>query len=122
MRVTLYGIPNCDQVKKARSWLSARGPEFEFHDFKKAGVGPELIQFWLQHVDSAALINRRGTTWRNLSAQEQTQVVDEQSAIACMVANPSVIKRPVLVVQTGPHIEIIVGFSEENYQRLFSSV
>jgi len=122
MSLTLYGIPNCDQVKKARSWIGGCGLEFEFHDFRKAGVSPELIQSWLKYVDSAVLINRKGTTWRKLSAQEQSKVIDDQSAIACMVENPSVIKRPVLVIQTGQNAEIIVGFSEENYRRLLRPV
>lgn len=120
MKVTLYGIPNCDQVKKARSWLSAHAVEFDFHDFKKAGVTAELICSWLAHLESSSLINRKGTTWRNLPVLEQALVVDDDSAIQCMVKSPSVIKRPVLVVQNPTQTEIIAGFSEENYRRMFN--
>ena len=120
MIVTLYGIPNCDQVKKARTWLSEHQIDVHFHDFKKAGISAELIQPWLKQTDWQILINRKGTTWRNLPEQEQTRVQDAQSAIACMEQHPSVIKRPVLVVQHKQRTEILVGFSEENYQRLVS--
>jgi len=122
MKVTLYGIPNCDQVKKARDWLAGHQIEVQFHDFKKAGVTPELIQSWLVQISSSSLINRKGTTWRTLPQAEQAAVVDDSSAIDCMVAHPSVIKRPVLVVQADADAAttISAGFSEENYQRLFS--
>lgn len=120
MKVTLYGIPNCDQIKKARSWLSAHAVEFDFHDFKKAGVTAELICSWLAHLEYSSLINRKGTTWRNLPVLEQALVVDDDSAIQCMVKSPSVIKRPVLVVQNPTQTEIIAGFSEENYRRMFN--
>jgi len=119
MKVTLYGIPNCDQVKKARNWLSEQAIEFHFHDFRKSGVTPELVRSWLEHLDRNTLVNRKGTTWRTLSAQEQAQVVYDDSAIACMIKSPSVIKRPVVVLQNATQTEIIAGFSEENYRRLF---
>jgi arsenate reductase len=119
--LTLYGIPNCDQVKKARTWLTAHQLDVHFHDFKKAGITPEIIQTWLTLVDWQILINRKGTTWRNLSEVERAQVQDERSAIDCMMRNSSVIKRPVLVVQNlqdKKHTDILVGFSEQHYQRL----
>lgn len=119
MKVTLYGIPNCDQVKKARSWLSEQAIEFHFHDFKKSGVTAEMVQLWLVHLERSSLINRKGTTWRNLPETEQALVVDDDSAIHCMVKSPSVIKRPVLVLQNGKQTEISAGFSEENYRRMF---
>ena len=118
MDVTLYGIPNCDQVKKARNWLNEQGIGVHFHDFKKDGVTPELLGTWLLHLDRNSLINRKGTTWRKLSVQEQSQVIDNASAISCMVQSPSIIKRPVLVLQNRGQTEIIAGFSEENYRRL----
>ena len=120
MKVTLYGIPNCDQVKKARVWLSEHHIDVHFHDFKKAGVTPELISSWLPHISTSTLINRKGTTWRKLPEHEQTLIVDDQSAIGCMVSHPSVIKRPVLVMQNNKQTDIVAGFSDENYQRLFS--
>jgi arsenate reductase len=120
MIVTLYGIPNCDQVKKARTWLSEHQIDVHFHDFKKAGVSAELIQPWLKQTDWQILINRKGTTWRNLTEQEQANVLDAPSAIDCMMRHPSVIKRPVLVIKDKQHTKILVGFSEEAYQRLTS--
>lgn len=113
----IYGIPNCDQVKKARAWLDAHHIAIDFHDFKKIEVTPALIHPWLTQLDWQTLLNRRGTTWRQLSQAEQSAVVDIDSAVRCMVNSPSVIKRPVLVTPT----EILVGFSEENYRRLFHS-
>lgn len=117
MTVHLYGIPNCDQVKKARTWLNAHRIPVEFHDFKRFEVTPDLIHGWLTQLDWQILLNRRGTTWRQLPEAEQLAVVDADSAVRCMVSSPSMIKRPVLVSPT----EVLVGFSEENYQRLFCS-
>lgn len=116
--VTMYGIPNCDQVKKAKNWLGEHQIDVHFHDFKKAGVTPELIQTWLKQVGWEVLINRKGTTWRNLPQQEQAEIDDERSAIQCMVQHPSVIKRPVLVVHHKHSTEILVGFSEAAYTQL----
>jgi len=119
MTITLYGIPNCDQVKKARAWLSQHQITIDFYDFKKNEVTPALITTWLKHLDWQTLLNRRGTTWRKLPEAEQLAVIDAASAIRCMVNSPSTIKRPILVFQTEQHVEVIVGFSEENYQRIF---
>lgn len=116
----LYGIPNCDQVKKARAWLAEHNITVLFHDFKKNGITPAIINSWLKQVDWQILLNRRGTTWRQLSDSEQSAIIDQASAVNCMINSPSIIKRPVLVVQTDKGCEVIVGFSEENYQRVFS--
>ncbi|PRC91325.1 ArsC family reductase [Solimicrobium silvestre] len=121
MNVTLYGIPNCDQVKKARTWLSEHQVTVDFHDFKKAGVTPALISPWLKQLDWQILLNRRGTTWRKLPEAEQQAVIDADSAVQCMVNSPSVIKRPVLVIQTDMQVEIMVGFSEAEYRRWFTT-
>jgi len=121
MTITLYGIPNCDQVKKARSWLSHHQVTVDFYDVKKKEVTPALISTWLNQLDWQTLINRRGTTWRKLPETEQLAVIDAASAIRCMVSSPSTIKRPVLVIETEQRVEVIVGFSEENYQRIFSA-
>ncbi len=91
----VYGIPNCDTVKKARSWLLAQRVAHSFHDFKKAGVPDDLAQ-WAQALGWEALLNRRGTTWRALGPEAQSAVVDTASAVALMRAQPSVIKRPVV--------------------------
>lgn len=94
---TLYGIPNCDTVKKARAWLAGRGVEHAFHDFKKQGVPVALLDGWIERLGWEALVNRRGTTWRKLDATRQAAVVDAPSARALMLEQPSVIRRPVLV-------------------------
>jgi arsenate reductase (glutaredoxin) len=93
--ITLYGIPNCDTVKRARAWLTVQGVVHRFHDFKKAGVPAELPQ-WVAALGWEALLNRRGTTWRTVSPEAQAQVVDAASATDLMQAQPSVIKRPVV--------------------------
>jgi arsenate reductase len=111
----LYGIPNCDTVKKARSWLADKGIETEFHDFKKAGVTPELIKGWLADVPWDVLLNRKGTTWRGLPEPRKAAITDSRSAMALMLELPSVIKRPVLV--NGK--KTTVGFSDALYQDIF---
>lgn len=94
---TLYGIPNCDTVKKARAWLAEHGVEHAFHDYKKQGVPTALLDGWLAALGWEALLNRRGTTWRKLDPARQAEVVDAASARALMLEQPSVIRRPVLV-------------------------
>jgi arsenate reductase (glutaredoxin) len=96
--ITVYGIPNCDSVKKARTWMDAHGQAYTFHDFKKQGVPPEALDFWLTQVGWEVLVNKKGTTWRKLDAPTQVKVTDAASARALMLAQPSVIKRPVVVV------------------------
>ena len=113
--VTLYGIPNCDTVKKARDWLTANGVAHAFHDFKKQGVPLPKIDQWIAATGWEKLLNRRGPTWRKLDDATQTSVVDAASAVAVMVANSSVIKRPVVQWLGG---QITVGFDGEAWQRL----
>jgi arsenate reductase len=117
MQITLYGIPNCDTVRKARAWLTARGIEHRFHDFKKAGVSPGLIAGWLADLPWETLVNRRGTTWRALPQERKDAVVDAESAMALMLESPSVIKRPVLVLPGAAH----AGFSADLYQQIFKA-
>lgn len=117
MTTTLYGIPNCDTVKKARTWLADNGHDFTFHDFKKQGLSRELVEGWLKDLDWETLVNRKGMTWRNLPDERKAQIVDNDSAIALMLENPSVIKRPVLVGQ-GP---ASVGFSAAQYATKFGA-
>jgi len=121
MKVILYGIPNCDTVKKARTWLSEQQIAYDFHDFKKAGITAELIQSWLTQTDWQTLVNRKGTTWRKLTEHEQTSIQDNDTAISCMMQHPSVIKRPVLVIQDQQHTNLLVGYAEENYQSAFKA-
>lgn len=114
--VTLYGIPNCDTVKKARSWLDANGVPYTFHDFKKSGIDSTLVQAWLRDVAWDVLVNRKGTTWRALSDERKAAITNDKSATALMIESPSVIKRPVLVTANKTH----VGFSNDLYQQIFT--
>ena len=106
----LYGIPNCDTVRKARAWLDAAGVDYRFHDFKKAGVPAEALTAWLAAVGWERLLNRQGTTWRKLDAAVQSGVVDAVSAAALLRDQPSLIKRPVVAWTSGA---ITVGFDPE---------
>lgn len=111
----LYGIANCDTVKKARAWLENNGVQFEFHDFKKHGVTHALLQSWLKQVPWEALVNRKGIAWRKLSDEEKARVQDNTSAIALMLEKTSVIKRPVLELNS----TVYLGFDETQYRSLF---
>jgi len=112
--IKLYGIPNCDTIKKAKKWLTENEIEFEFHDYKKHGVPEKELKQWIKQVGWEVLLNKRGTTWRKLDDAVKNAVT-EKSAIQIMLENPSIIKRPVLQnAET-----ITVGFSEKNYSQLF---
>jgi Spx/MgsR family transcriptional regulator len=112
--ITLYGIPNCDTVKKSRQWMAENGHEALFHNFKKQGV-PESIEAWEKKVGWEALLNRKGTTWRKLDADVQARVTDANSALALMREQPSVIKRPVVVWGRG---QVTVGFVPQQWAEL----
>ena len=112
--ITVYGIPNCDTVKKARAWLDGRGLSHQFHDFKKSGVSQAQLQVWAEAVGWDKLLNRQGTTWRKLDPSEQASVLDQHSAVALMVQHPSLIKRPV-VQWPG---QISVGFKVNEWDGL----
>lgn len=113
----LYGIPNCTTVKKARAWLAEHGQDVPFHDFKKQGVDAAWLHDVVRQTGWQALLNTRGTTWRTLTDAEKAAVTDAPSAIACMLAQPSAIKRPVLERDGRYH----VGFAEEQYDALFGA-
>lgn len=113
---TVYGIPNCDTVKKARAWLAERGVEVVFHDYKKQGVPEAALRGWVKALGWEALLNRKGTTWRKLDPARQAAVTDAASAIALMLEQPSVIRRPVLV--RGEALR--VGFEADDWARLFA--
>ncbi len=117
MTTTLYGIPNCDTVKKARTWLAGQRQDFVFHDFKKQGLTRELAAAWLRQIPRDVLINKKGTTWRALPDERKAAVTDDDAAIALMLENPSVIKRPVLARDD----QFAVGFSDAQYQQLFNT-
>lgn len=113
--MTLYGIPNCDTVKKARAWLSAHQITVAFHDFKKQGVDATWLHEVATQMGWETLINRRGTTWRQLDDAAKSAVIDQPTAIKLMLAQPSLIKRPVLQANGRYHL----GFTEQQYQAIF---
>lgn len=117
MAVVMHGISNCDTVKKARTWLDEHGVAYEFHDFKKAGVTEAVLRGWLKRVPLDILLNRKGTAWRKLPQAEQAAAAGETGAVALMAAQPSTIKRPVLVSGS----QVTVGFKPEIYRTLFSA-
>lgn len=108
----LYGIANCDTVKRARAWLDGRAAAYAFHDFKKSGVPADRLDAWLAAAGWETLLNRRGTTWRRLTDAQRDAVVDAATARALMLAVPSVIKRPVVEWDDG---RIGVGFDETRW-------
>lgn len=108
--ITLYGIPNCDTVKKARAWLAGQDAACTFHDFRKQGVPPEALDEWIAALGWEPLLNRRGTTWRKLDPARQAAAQDAAGARALMLAEPSIIKRPVVRWAGGA---ITVGFDAD---------
>ncbi len=117
--ITLYGIPNCDTVKKARVWLAEQGIDFIFHDFKKNGLDRATVENWLHYLSLDVLINRKGTTWRALSDQQKASASDPQAAIELMLVTPSLIKRPVLQIAQSSAQKLSVGFSAAQFQSTF---
>ena len=108
MTIHLYGIPNCDTVKKARRWLDAQGIGYTFHDYKKEGADPAKLAAWIEAEGVDTVLNRRGTTWRKLPDAEK-EGVDAEKAVRLLEANPSMIKRPVVEHAGG----LLVGFKED---------
>ncbi len=111
---TLYGIPNCDTVKKARAWLAEHGIDYRFHDFKKQGVPETQLNEWLGAVGWESLVNRKGTAWRGLDDAIRTTAVDQRTAKALLMQHASVIKRPVVEWADGT---ITVGFDTADWQQ-----
>ena len=109
--VTIYGIKNCDTMKKARAWLDARGVPYAFHDYKAQGIDRARLDAWVAAVGWETLLNRAGTTFRKLPEAERTGI-DERKALALMLDQPSMIKRPVLDLDG----RILVGFKPEIYE------
>ncbi len=114
---TLYGIPNCDTVRKARKWLEAAGIDYQFHDFKKQGITEDALREWIDHAGLDTVLNRRGTTWRKLPESDR-EGIDESRAITLLMEHTSMIKRPVLQMDDG---SIHIGFKPEMYSELFSA-
>ena len=111
----VYGIPNCNTVKKALDWLKNHEIAYEFHDYKKKGISQEKLEAWLMQVSYEKLINRAGTTYKNLSDEEKNAITDNKSAIELMLNKTSVIKRP--IVESDKILS--VGFKEEDYLAVF---
>ncbi|MFN3848686.1 MAG: Spx/MgsR family RNA polymerase-binding regulatory protein [Spirosomataceae bacterium] len=112
----VYGIPNCDTVKKTQTWLKENQVGFEFHNYKKDGITTEKLENWLNQVSIDELINKKGSTWKALSEEEKASVVDAQSAIAVILKNESVIKRP-LIEENGKVVAL--GFDAKKYEEIF---
>ena len=112
--VTIYGIKACDTMKKARAWLDARGVAYAFHDYKAEGITLELLEGWAHSAGWETLLNRAGTTFRKLPEADRANI-DERKAISLMLAQPSMIKRPVLDSGSA----LIVGFKPEIYAKTF---
>jgi len=112
--ITLYGIKNCDTMKKAMKWLQSNNIDYTFHDYKKAGLDIKTLNSWLKTTDWELLLNRRGTTWRKLG-EDIKENINKSSAKAVMLENTSIIKRPVLDVNGN----IFVGFSDSQYEEIF---
>jgi arsenate reductase (glutaredoxin) len=122
--ITLFGIPNCDTVKKARAWLTAQGLDYQthytFHDFKKQGVPPERLNVWIEAVGWEKLLNRQGTTWRKLDAATQATAIDAESAAKLLILNASLIKRPVVEwTNNASKNDISIGFDENSWIKRF---
>ncbi len=113
MNTTIYGIANCDTVKKARAWFTAHSLEPVWHDFKKQGVPEAALNLWIDAVGWEKLVNRQGTTWRKLPDDEKAAVIDAASARALMLRQSSVIKRPVVEWRSGV---VTVGFSDAAFE------
>ena len=110
--LTLYGIPNCNTMKKARTWLDEHQLEYTFHDYKKAGIDRATLEAWVNQVGWEPLVNRRGTTWRKLP-EEAREGIDQERALQLMQDNPSLIKRPVLDAVG----RFLVGFDADQWQQ-----
>ncbi|MFA0280319.1 ArsC family reductase [Vibrio sp. 10N.222.55.F12] len=115
MTITMFGIPNCDTIKKAKKWLEAEGIEFEFHDYRKQGIRAELVTSFCSELGWELVLNKRGTTYRQLS-QEQKDTLTEEKAVTLLVEQPAMIKRPILKVEGKLHI----GFKADQYAAIFA--
>jgi arsenate reductase (glutaredoxin) len=117
LAITIYGIKNCDTMKKARAWLDKCGVDYAFHDYKTKGIERAKLESWAKKADWETLLNRAGTTFKKLP-DKQKEGVTEQKAIALMLAQPSMIKRPVVELGAG---KLLVGFKPEQYGKTFAA-
>lgn len=111
--ITVYGIPNCNTIKKTLDWYKKKNIQVEFHDYKKSGIKKEKLSQWCKEVGWEALLNKKSTTWRSLSIEEQQKITNEKAAIALMASYMSIIKRPVIEMNG----KIIVGFNETYFTK-----
>lgn len=111
----MYGIPNCDTIKKARKWLQQHAVDYRFHDYKKLGIDEDQLKNWVETMGWEQLINKRGTSWRKLDETTRADMND-QTALRVMQENPSIIKRPLLQVRD----QFIIGFDEAEYRKEFA--
>ena len=114
----VYGIPNCDTVKKVLNWLQKHAIGYQFHDYKKEGISAAKLKAWSGQVGWESFFNKKSTTWRELDAKTQASITTEKTAIKLMVENTSIIKRP--VIEKGDKV-ITVGFNEAAYEKLFKN-
>ncbi len=112
--VTMFGIKNCDTIKKARAWLDAAGIAHQFHDYKAAGIDADVLRGWVDEAAWETVLNRAGTTFRQLPDADK-QGIDATKAVTLMLANPSMIKRPVLVADG----RLLIGFKPDGYRAFF---
>ena len=115
MNKIVYGIPNCNTVKKATTWLQEHGQAFKFHDFKKLGVTAELLNRWCDVFGWEQVLNKKGTTWRKISPEQQAAVKDQHTAVELLLQHTSAIKRPVIEQQETP---VLIGFQEDQYAEI----
>lgn len=111
--LTLYGIKNCDTVKKARRWLEDHGIEYQFHDFRQDGLDKKQLTSWVENSSWEAILNKRSTTWRNLSDKDK-EITSDSQAIKLLLANPTLIKRP--IVQNNK--TFLIGFKEAEFKKI----
>ena len=114
----LYGIKNCDTVKKARRWLEENGNDYQFHDFREDGLNQSLVSQWIEQIGQDQLVNRRSTTWKQLSDHDKEMIEskNKQNTIGLLCANPTLIKRPVVEHNQ----KTIVGFKNDEYSKIFN--
>ncbi len=115
MTITMFGIPNCDTIKKAKKWLDAENISYDFHDYRKQGIDQSMVEDFCQALGWENVLNKRGTTYRQLT-QEQKDSLNETTAVALLVEQPAMIKRPILRVEN----QLYIGFKAEQYSNIFS--
>ena len=115
MLITVYGIPNCGSVQKARTWLDVQELAYEFHDFKKSGIDEKHLKKWITQLGLEVVLNKKGTTWRQLPKKEQDAMLDDQAAVQAMITHPSLIKRPVIDFGKG---RLCIGVNPEAWSNV----